>query len=187
MTSRFAGLPPVPGCAGAGPAGLDRAARTAWLAEGLLPYLTAEEAARLLTDIGELSAPGSQLSFEHGSIAASGLLAQARTLPGMGHRHLPPAGPAGPGRPAVRPAGACRAARYQHRFSTAARGASRRRMLFTFSVQEAGSGCPGPRLSWVDSLLPQPCTSSRNTPTPSTRARTDKRGLLVAGILDLKG
>jgi hypothetical protein len=39
----------------------------------------------------------------------------------------------------------------------------------------------------VDSLLPQPCTSSRNTPTPSTRARTDKRGLLVAGILDLKG
>ena len=62
----------------------DRAARTAWLAEGLLLYLTAEEAARLLTDIGELSAPGSQLSFEHGSIAASGLLAQASTLPGMG-------------------------------------------------------------------------------------------------------
>jgi hypothetical protein len=52
--------------------------------EGLLLYLTAEESARLLTGIGELSAPGSRLSFEHDSIAASGLLAQARTLPGMG-------------------------------------------------------------------------------------------------------
>jgi methyltransferase (TIGR00027 family) len=65
-------------------AGFDRAARTAWLAEGLLLYLSAEEAAGLLAGIGELSAPGSQLSFEHGTIAASGLLAQARTLPGMG-------------------------------------------------------------------------------------------------------
>jgi methyltransferase (TIGR00027 family) len=65
-------------------AGFDRAARTAWLAEGLLLYLTAEEATGLLTGIGELSAPRSQLSFEHGSIAASALLSQARTLPGMG-------------------------------------------------------------------------------------------------------
>jgi methyltransferase (TIGR00027 family) len=65
-------------------AGFDRAARTAWLAEGLLLYLTAGEATRLLTDVGELSAPGSQLSFEHGSIAASALLTQARMLPGMG-------------------------------------------------------------------------------------------------------
>jgi methyltransferase (TIGR00027 family) len=65
-------------------AGFDRAAPTAWLAEGLLLYLTAEEAADLLTDIGELSAPYSQPSFEHGSIAASALPTQARTLPGMG-------------------------------------------------------------------------------------------------------
>jgi methyltransferase (TIGR00027 family) len=65
-------------------AGFDRAARTAWLAEGLLVYLSAEEAAGLLTGIGELSAPGSQLSFEHGTIASSALFAQARTLPGMG-------------------------------------------------------------------------------------------------------
>lgn len=65
-------------------AGLDRAAPTAWLAEGLLLYLTAEEAADLLTGIGKLSAPRSQLSFEHGTIAASALLTQARTLPGMG-------------------------------------------------------------------------------------------------------
>jgi methyltransferase (TIGR00027 family) len=64
-------------------AGFDRAARTAWLAEGLLLYLTADEAARLLTEIGELSAPGSHLSFEHGGITGSTLLAQARALPGM--------------------------------------------------------------------------------------------------------
>jgi O-methyltransferase involved in polyketide biosynthesis len=56
---------------------------TAWLAEGLLLYLTAEEATALLTDIGDLAAPGSQLSFEHASIAGSALFAQARTLPGM--------------------------------------------------------------------------------------------------------
>lgn len=38
----------------------------------------------VLTNVGELSAPGRQLSFEHGSIAASALLTEARTLPGMG-------------------------------------------------------------------------------------------------------
>jgi methyltransferase (TIGR00027 family) len=56
---------------------------TAWLAEGLLIYLSAEEAARLLTAVGELSAPGSQLAFEHGNIADSPLLAQARAMPAM--------------------------------------------------------------------------------------------------------
>jgi methyltransferase (TIGR00027 family) len=64
-------------------AGFDRTTPTAWLAEGLLLYLTADEAARLLTDIGELSGPGSQLSFEHGGIAGSALLTQARALPAM--------------------------------------------------------------------------------------------------------
>jgi methyltransferase (TIGR00027 family) len=64
-------------------AGFDRAARTAWLAEGLLLYLTPAEASCLLIDIGELSAPGSRLSFEHGSAAASALFTQARTLPRM--------------------------------------------------------------------------------------------------------
>lgn len=64
-------------------AGFEPAARTAWLAEGLLLYLTAGEAIRLLADTGELSAPDSRLSFEHGSIAGSALLAQARTLPEM--------------------------------------------------------------------------------------------------------
>jgi methyltransferase (TIGR00027 family) len=65
-------------------AGLDRAAPTAWLAEGLLIYLTADEAARLLTNIGQLSAPGSRLAFEHGDIASSALLTRARGLPTMG-------------------------------------------------------------------------------------------------------
>jgi len=65
-------------------AGLDRAAPIAWLAEGLLIYLTADEAARLLTGVGGLSAPGSRLAFEHGDMASSALLAQARGLPAMG-------------------------------------------------------------------------------------------------------
>jgi O-methyltransferase involved in polyketide biosynthesis len=65
-------------------AGLDRAAPTAWLAEGLLTYLTVDEAARLLTGIGGLSAPGSRLAFEQGHIASSALLTQARGPPSMG-------------------------------------------------------------------------------------------------------
>jgi len=65
-------------------AGLDRGTPTAWLTEGLLIYLTADEAALLLTDIGQLSAPGSRLAFEQGDIASSALLTQARDLPAMG-------------------------------------------------------------------------------------------------------
>jgi methyltransferase (TIGR00027 family) len=38
---------------------------TAWLVEGLLVYLAADEAAALLTEVGRLSAPGSQLSCEY--------------------------------------------------------------------------------------------------------------------------
>ncbi|MEV1176081.1 SAM-dependent methyltransferase [Nonomuraea sp. NPDC049784] len=64
-------------------AGFDHAAPTAWLAEGLLVYLTADEAVRLLTAVGELSAPGSRLAFEHGDIAGSMLLAQARGMAAM--------------------------------------------------------------------------------------------------------
>ncbi|GAA3077860.1 hypothetical protein GCM10020000_74370 [Streptomyces olivoverticillatus] len=40
-------------------AGFDPAAPTAWLAEGLLVYLTAAQASALLGTVGELSAPGS--------------------------------------------------------------------------------------------------------------------------------
>jgi methyltransferase (TIGR00027 family) len=46
-------------------AGFDPAVPTAWLAEGLLIYLSYEDAEGLLTTVGELSAPGSRVSFEH--------------------------------------------------------------------------------------------------------------------------
>ncbi|WP_211240841.1 SAM-dependent methyltransferase [Hamadaea tsunoensis] len=48
-------------------AGFDPARPTAWLVEGLLIYLTHEEAAALLTTVGGLSADGSRLAFEHSS------------------------------------------------------------------------------------------------------------------------
>lgn len=63
--------------------GFNPTAPTAWLAEGLLIYLAADEAARLLTAVGELSRPGSQIAFEHGGIANSALLAQTRGMPTM--------------------------------------------------------------------------------------------------------
>ena len=47
-----------------GAAGFDPAARTAWLAEGLLMYLPAEAQDRLFTQIGELSPAGSRVSAE---------------------------------------------------------------------------------------------------------------------------
>lgn len=47
-------------------AGFDASRPTAWLVEGLLVYLTAEEAAALLTTVGELSAPASRLALERG-------------------------------------------------------------------------------------------------------------------------
>ncbi|MER6298931.1 SAM-dependent methyltransferase [Kitasatospora sp. NPDC001539] len=47
-------------------AGFDPARPCAWLAEGLLPYLTAEQAAGLLTAVTALAAPGSRLLLERG-------------------------------------------------------------------------------------------------------------------------
>jgi methyltransferase (TIGR00027 family) len=64
-------------------AGFQETAPTAWLAEGLLIYLSADETARMLTSVGELSAPGSQLACEHGKMTADSLLARARTMPTM--------------------------------------------------------------------------------------------------------
>jgi methyltransferase (TIGR00027 family) len=46
-------------------AGFDPAQPTAWLAEGLVVYLTDEGRARLLTAISDLSAPGSQAAIEN--------------------------------------------------------------------------------------------------------------------------
>lgn len=64
-------------------AGFDPGVPTAWLAEGLMIYLTPDEAARLLTAVGDLSAPGGRLAFEHGGIADSALLARAGDMPAM--------------------------------------------------------------------------------------------------------
>jgi methyltransferase (TIGR00027 family) len=45
-------------------AGFDRTRPTAWLAEGLLPYLPAEAEAQLLRTIHDFSAPGSRVAIE---------------------------------------------------------------------------------------------------------------------------
>jgi methyltransferase (TIGR00027 family) len=58
--------------------GFDPAQPTAWLIEGLLIYLTAAEAATLLTRLDGISAPGSQLSCEHRDNAANSILRKAR-------------------------------------------------------------------------------------------------------------
>ncbi len=54
--------------------GFDASTPTAWLAEGVLIYLDADEASRLLRAIGDLSAAGSRLSFERGGSAARSAL-----------------------------------------------------------------------------------------------------------------
>ncbi len=46
-------------------AGFDPGRATAWLAEGLLPYLSADAERSLFDRVHELSAPGSQLAVEH--------------------------------------------------------------------------------------------------------------------------
>ncbi|WP_197502535.1 class I SAM-dependent methyltransferase, partial [Mycobacterium scrofulaceum] len=45
--------------------GFDKSAPTAWIAEGLLPYLPPEAQDRLLDNITALSAPGSRLATEN--------------------------------------------------------------------------------------------------------------------------
>ncbi len=57
--------------------------RTAWLAEGLLAYLSTDDAARLLSVIGELSPEGSRLSFEYDEFADDATLTQALARPAM--------------------------------------------------------------------------------------------------------
>ncbi|MFI1973315.1 SAM-dependent methyltransferase [Streptomyces cinnamoneus] len=47
-------------------AGFDANRPTTWLVEGLLVYLTAQEAATLLSTLGELAAPASRLALERG-------------------------------------------------------------------------------------------------------------------------
>jgi methyltransferase (TIGR00027 family) len=52
-------------------AGFEPNVATAWLAEGLLVYLTADDAAHVLTEVGTVSAPGSRLALERGAGARS--------------------------------------------------------------------------------------------------------------------
>ena len=64
-------------------AGLSNSEPTAWLAEGLLIYLTARESADLLTRVGELSASRSQVAFEVENLGTDLMRAQARQTPAM--------------------------------------------------------------------------------------------------------
>jgi methyltransferase (TIGR00027 family) len=64
--------------------GLRPSERTAWLAEGLLVYLTAEEAGQLLDTTTGLSALGSTIAFEYNDTRdGGGAVSHARTMPGM--------------------------------------------------------------------------------------------------------
>ena len=64
-------------------AGFDPTAPSAWTAEGLLPYLSNDDAARLLERVGELSAPASCMSFDYDDFAEGSTLANLRATPGM--------------------------------------------------------------------------------------------------------
>ena len=57
-------------------AGFDRTRPTAWLAEGLLPYLPAAAEAQLLRTIHEFSAPGSRVAVESASGDRGSLLTE---------------------------------------------------------------------------------------------------------------
>ncbi|MFF4160211.1 SAM-dependent methyltransferase [Streptomyces sp. NPDC001678] len=58
-------------------AGFDRARPTAWLAEGLLPYLPAEAEESLFQEIHRISAPGSRLAVETIGDLSAGLAGTA--------------------------------------------------------------------------------------------------------------
>jgi methyltransferase (TIGR00027 family) len=54
-----------------------------WLAEGLIIYLTAGEAGRMLSMVSDLSAPGGRLAFEHDPAGTDRLTTGARQIPAM--------------------------------------------------------------------------------------------------------
>jgi len=64
-------------------AGFEPSLPSAWTAEGLLPYLSNDEATRLLTNVGELCASGSCLSFDYDEFADDSTLSKLRATPGM--------------------------------------------------------------------------------------------------------
>ncbi|SHM05717.1 SAM-dependent methyltransferase [Actinacidiphila paucisporea] len=64
-------------------AGYDPTVRTAWLVEGLLIYLTAQEAAALLETIGALSPAGSRITFEHANTGRASAATEAKAVPAL--------------------------------------------------------------------------------------------------------
>jgi methyltransferase (TIGR00027 family) len=64
-------------------AGFDPAEPATWLAEGLIIYLTAGEAGRLFSMVGDLSVPGGRLAFEHDPAGLDTMTARARQIPAM--------------------------------------------------------------------------------------------------------
>lgn len=64
-------------------AGFDQGLVSAWIAEGVVPYLPADAAERLLDAIGQLSFPGSRLAMDQPSLRGDSLLATASARPSM--------------------------------------------------------------------------------------------------------
>jgi methyltransferase (TIGR00027 family) len=64
-------------------AGLRPELPTAWLLEGLLIYLSADEAGHLLATVGDLSAPASRVAFEYTVPAGDPMRERARATPAM--------------------------------------------------------------------------------------------------------
>jgi methyltransferase (TIGR00027 family) len=64
-------------------AGFISSDRTAWIIEGLIPYLAHDDAHRLLIAVDQLSSPGSRLALDQASVADDSLLSQARAMPTM--------------------------------------------------------------------------------------------------------
>jgi methyltransferase (TIGR00027 family) len=63
--------------------GLEPGRPTAWVAEGLVPYLANDAAERLLVAVGRSSSPGSHLALDHAGGADDAVLRQARSLDSM--------------------------------------------------------------------------------------------------------
>jgi methyltransferase (TIGR00027 family) len=63
--------------------GLEPAKPTAWVAEGLIPYLANDAAGRLLDAVGGLSSPGSHLALDHAGGEDDVVLRQARSMESM--------------------------------------------------------------------------------------------------------
>ncbi|MBO3749961.1 SAM-dependent methyltransferase [Streptosporangiaceae bacterium NEAU-GS5] len=75
-------------------AGFDPGAPTAWLAEGLLPYLQRADGERLLATVTELSAPGSRAVFDHLETTAAerpGMRAVSEVVRQVGAQLMPTA------------------------------------------------------------------------------------------------